>query len=160
MMEVSGIRIDRKAWDYIPATENIRPLRDRMVLKPIDWKPSGLAVFTKGGTPTRGVVLRIGPGCYPTIYSKDRSKSWPSKVLRKCDVKVWDLVQLEEYPYPTIQWGDQPVLIAREEDVTGILEYGSGVPRCKAKNCTLFVESSEEFCTDHLDAMYPVTRRA
>lgn len=160
VLQQSGVRIDRKAWDYIPATENIRPLRDRMLVEPIDWEPGGLKVFTTGGQPTCGKVLAIGPGVYPTKYSKDRSKSWSSKAFRKCDVEVGDIVQLEEYPYPQVQWGDRIVLVPREEDVTGVLDHGAGVPRCHTRNCTKFVESSENYCTDCLDDMHPVIRHA
>lgn len=125
-MEVSGIRIGRKVIDFIPATERIRPLRDQIVLRPLEWEPSKIIAVAYWGKTLRGEVLAIGPGVYPKQYSKDRSKSWESKQFRACDVKVGDIVELgglelHGYDFPTLQWGDQTVVLCREADVTGVV---------------------------------------
>lgn len=124
-MEVSGVRISRKVADIIPATERIRPLRDQIVLKPLEWEPSKVIKVVYGGKTLRGEVLAVGPGVYPKQYNRDRSKSWESKQFRKCDVKVGDIVELggleiHGYDFPTVQWGNDTVVIVREADVTGV----------------------------------------
>lgn len=122
-MEVSGTRITRKVTDFVPATARIRPLRDHIVLKPLQWKPSKILEVAYWGKTLRGEVLAIGPGVYPKQYSPDRKKTWDSKAFRPCDVKVGDIVELggleiAGYDFPLIQWGNQPVIICREADVT------------------------------------------
>src|ERR1043166_8914231 len=111
-MEVSGIRIGRKVTDLIPATENIRPLREHSVLRPLEWEPSKIVAVAYWGKTLRGEVLAVGPGVYPKQYNRDRSKSWDSKACRPCDVKVGDVVELggleiHGYDFPTVRWGDQ-----------------------------------------------------
>lgn len=132
LMEVSGIRLGRKRVDFIPATENIRPLRDQIVVRPLPWEPSpylkskGMEIVWQGGV-LRGEVLAVGPGHYPKQYNKDRSKCWDSKAFLPTDTKVGDIVELgglEIHGYDHwlhVQWGDQKVIIASERDVTGVV---------------------------------------
>lgn len=135
VLEKSGVNIGRKRIDFIPATQNIRPLRNQIVVKPLPWEPSptlkalGVEVIWQGGV-LRGEVLAVGPGCYPKLYNKDRSKCWDSKTFRPCDVKAGDIVELgglEIHGYQhwlTVQWGNDKVIIASEQDVTGIVDNG------------------------------------
>lgn len=132
MLEQSGIRMGRKRTDIIPADATIRPLRDQIVVKPLDWQPSkiladlGMKIVYQGKT-LRGEVLAVGPGCYPKRYNRDRSKSWDSMQFRPTEVKVGDVVELgglelRGYQFDELLWGTQAVVICREQDVTGIVQ--------------------------------------
>jgi co-chaperonin GroES (HSP10) len=136
VVEKSGIRIGRKRLDYIPAEANIRPLRDKIVVKPLPWEPSpylksiGAEIVWQGGV-LRGTVLAVGPGTYWTKTNKDRNKAWQEKQLTRTEVKVGDVVELgglELRGYDhwlTVQWGSDKVIIASEQDVTGVLEQAA-----------------------------------
>lgn len=126
-MNVSGVRISRKLTDLVGEHETIRPLRDHIVLLPLEWEPSKVIKVAYWGKTLRGKVLAIGPGVYPKQYSPDRKKTWDSKAFRACDVKVGDVVELgglelHGYDFPIVQWGHQTVIICREADVIGVVE--------------------------------------
>lgn len=124
-IESTGIRLDRTATDQVNGT--LRPLRDHIVVKPLNWQPSKI-IQIAGDTrkPLRGVVVAVGPGVYPWIYNKDRSKRWPSKQFRKTEVKVGDTVELGGlenggYSFPQVIIGTELHVVAREADVCGIV---------------------------------------
>lgn len=126
MLQQSGVRLDRKRVEFIPADSTIRPLRDQIVIKPLAWEPSKIIDVVYRGKTLRGEVLAVGPGVYPKQYNKDRSKSWDSKAFRPCDVKVGDVVELggleiRGYSFDEYLWGDQPIVMCREADVTGVV---------------------------------------
>ena len=126
----SGVRIERRTTDLIPQGAKIRPLRDQIIVKPLEWSPSKvLKVY--GGTrkPVRGIVVACGPGHFPTRYNANRSKSWESKAFLPTDVKVGDTVELggleiDGYSFPQVMIGNELHLIAREADVCGIVGTG------------------------------------
>lgn len=124
-IESTGVRLDRKATDYV-AQGHLRPLRDHIVVKPLEWNPSKV-IEIAGNTrrPLRGEVVAVGPGCYPWIYNKDRSKRRESKIFRPTEVKVGDVVELggleiDGYSFPQVMVGTETFLVAREADVVGI----------------------------------------
>ncbi len=98
------------------------------MLEPIAWPFSEVIEVIYSGRALRGIVRAVGPGCYEKKYDGPkgkRTKSWDSKHLRPCDVKVGDIVQLgglslEGYLFQTFRWGDKEMVICRENDVTGI----------------------------------------
>lgn len=123
-----GVRIGNETYDQVPAESKIRPLRDVIVLEPLDWRPSTLIPVIWQGKPLRGKVLAIGPGTHPKRYNGRkgvRTKSWDSKAYRPCDVKVGDEIELgglelRGYLFQTFRWGSIECVICREEDVTGV----------------------------------------
>jgi co-chaperonin GroES (HSP10) len=132
VLEQSGVRIGRKRVDIIPEEATIRPLRDKIVVKPLPWEPSpylksiGAEIVWRGGV-LRGEVLAVGPGTHWTKTNKERTKAWQEKRLTPTDVKVGDIVELgglEIRGYDhwlTVQWGNDTVIIASEQDVTGVV---------------------------------------
>lgn len=125
-LEHSGVSLGRKRVDRIPATENIRPLRDQIVIKPLAWEPSKILEVVYRGKTLRGEILAVGPGHYPKKYNHDRSKSWDSKQFVPTQVKVGDVVELggleiRGYAFDELLWGNQPVVVCREADVTGVV---------------------------------------
>ena len=125
-MEQSGVRLGRKTTDIIPARHTLRPLRDHIVVRPLEWRPSKVIQIAGNQRKTlRGVVVAVGPGCYPWRYNADRSKRWASKAFRKTEVKVGETVELggldlDGIPFPEVVIGNQLHIICREEDVAGI----------------------------------------
>ena len=116
-----GAELSHKTTAYIPADAKIRPLRDQMIVKPLDNAFSSLVVVINESKPIRVEVLAIGPGVYPLRYDHvekhKRTKVWWSKALRRCDVQVGDVVSIESFERQCFYWGPQICLIAREEDV-------------------------------------------
>jgi len=115
----------------VPATSMIRPLRDYLIVEPLNVVLSQLIIVHEDTKPLRGIVKAAGPGCYPKIYDHpdkhQRTKMWDSKVFRPCVVKVGDVIELgghefQGYKFPTLYWGSKLHLIVREEDVSGILD--------------------------------------
>lgn len=125
-VESTGIELDRSRTDVLPPGATLRPLRDQIVVRPLEWKPSSIiAIAGNDRRPLRGVVVAAGPGCYPKRYNRDRSKTWPSAQFRPTQVKVGDTVELGGlelggYMFPQIMIDNVMHVICREEDVTGI----------------------------------------
>lgn len=116
---------------FIPGDEKIRPLRDQIVVEPIDVVYSRYILVDRRERPLRGKVLAVGPGCYPKRYDHPekhkRTKMWDSRRFRPCDVKVGDIVELGGseiggYAFEQYQWGDKRVLLCREADVAGVVD--------------------------------------
>jgi hypothetical protein len=124
-----GVRIGNDTITGIPATAKLRPLRDVLIVEPLDWEPSGLLNVVYFGKPLRGRVLAAGPGCFPIKYNGrkgQRSKSWDSNVFRPTEVKVGDIVELGGleiggYLFESFLWGNKRCIRCREEDVAVIL---------------------------------------
>ena len=137
----TGERIGHETFDSVPAACTIKPLRDQIVVEPVDWQPSKIIAVAYTGRPLRGIVRAVGPGCYPKRYDGPkgkRTKSWDSKQFRPCDVKVGDLVELggleiAGYLHMTFRWGDKEMVMCREEDVALVDESGAENARSKSR---------------------------
>lgn len=111
----------------VPATAQIRCLRDWMVVEPLAVEHSKVLAVIEDTKPLRGIVKAVGPGCYPKRYNHPdkhvRTKMWASKSFRPTEVKVGDIVELGGYDiggyaFQTFRWGDVTHLLCREEDVS------------------------------------------
>lgn len=135
-----GIRIGNETFDSIPADARIRPLRDQIILEPLDWEPSKIIAVAYSGKPLRGIVRAVGPGIYPKRYDGPkgrRSKMWDAKCFRPCDVKVGDVVELGGlelggYLHMTIRWGAKEMVVCREEDVAIVDDEASEARHARA----------------------------
>lgn len=126
-----GTRIGNETCTIIPADAKIRPLRDQIIVEPLDWQPSKIILVAGTHTkPLRGIVRAVGPGRYPIRYNGrkgQRTKSWDAKCFRPTDVKVGDTVELGGleiggYLHQTIIWGTTEMVVCREEDVAIVCE--------------------------------------
>lgn len=135
-LDSPGIRIKNALNVIVGEHEQIRCLRDYMVVEPLDWTPSKIIIIAGyQGEALRGIVRAIGPGVRPKRYDGPkgrRTKSWDSKAFRPCDVKVGDIVEfggleLKGFLHPTILWGTKEMVLCREEDICGIVETESNV---------------------------------
>ena len=139
MTGISGVRHERRTTDFVAATETIRPLRDRIVIEPLDWsavRPGSRIIAIRDGKPVRGRVLAVGPGTHRRRYNRQRVAGEAQKFQRSyvttrtfvpVDVKVGDIVELgglelKGYDFPTVNWGGRECLIIQEQDVCGV--YG------------------------------------
>jgi chaperonin GroES len=94
---------------------SIRPLSDRIVVKPKDAETTTKGGIVLPGTadkekPMEGEVLAIGNGKY--IDGK----------LQPLQVKVGDRILFGKYSGTNIKLDDSELLVMREEDVMGVLE--------------------------------------
>jgi len=129
-MSATGVRIGNETLAQIPATENVRPLRDQIVLEPLDWEPSKIIAVAYQGKPLRGRVLAVGPGRHHLKYNGPkgkRTKCWEAKHFQRTEVKVGDIVELGGleiggYLHHRFRWGDKDCVMVREGDVAGIVE--------------------------------------
>lgn len=128
---MEGVRIESKRHEVIAPTERIRPLRDHIVVRPMEWEPSRTIQIAGNTRRTlRGTVTAVGPGVYPWVYNRDRSKRWLSKAFRGTVVKVGDVVELgglenDGYSFPQVIIGTEMHVLCREEDVCGIVTQGN-----------------------------------
>lgn len=126
-MESSGVRLEGTRHEVIAPAERIRPLRDQIVVKPMEWNPSRTIQIAGNTRRTlRGTVVAVGPGCYPKRYNRDRSKTWDSKAFQRTEVKVGDVVELggleiDGYSFPQVLIGNELHVICREADVAGVV---------------------------------------
>ena len=144
MLDSPGVRVGNELNVFLPADAPLRCINDRIVVEPLDWRPSSI-IFVAGyeGRPLRGIVRAVGPGCYRIRYQNAETGEWSfsvpkgrrkamrrSNVFRPCDVKVGDVVEfggleIGGFLHPTIMWGHKEVVLCREEDVAGIVETQS-----------------------------------
>lgn len=122
--------IERTTSTLIPAEATIRPLKDRLFIKPLDIKFSEIIECIRFGRPVRGKVIAAGPGNYRRRYNRDRSKTWESKTFIPMQVKVGDIVELgglnifdgQGYSFDEVLYGTERLLVITEKDVAGVVD--------------------------------------
>ena len=90
----------------------LRPLKDRILVKPIERKASEFIQAIHNELPTEGVVVAVGPG----KVVKGR--------LRPLDTKVGDHIKFGEGDYlkfPEYWVGNHRYLVMSEADVAGVI---------------------------------------
>lgn len=125
----AGSHLSSVTATRISADENIRPLRDVIIVEPLDGTLSAIIEVIHESRPLKGIVKAVGPGCYPKKYDHPekhkRTKTWDSTHRRPTEVKVGDTVELGGeaiggYAFDCFYWGERLHLMCREEDVCGI----------------------------------------
>lgn len=128
----SGVELDRKRVEYIPQDATIKPLGDRIFVRPLPAITSSLLYVVHQSKALRGVVVAVGPGYrLKRIYKNSRGeavKSGETGRVRPCDVKVGDVVELGGkeiggYSFPKINIGNVEHVIAQEADIAMIVEH-------------------------------------
>lgn len=126
-----GTRLGNETLTIVPRDMQIRPLRDQIIVEPLQWQPSKIILIAGMHTKAlRGIVRAVGPGIYPKRYNGrkgQRTKSWDAKCFRPTDVQVGDIVELGGleiggYLHQTFIWGTTEMVICREEDVAVVCE--------------------------------------
>lgn len=120
-----------KGITMFEADEKIQPRGDWLCIEPLDAVFSNLVYIQHETKPLRGIVKAVGPGCYPKRYDhadkQKRTKMWRSPAFRPTQVKIGDIVELGGlehggYAFESFYWGDKIHIMAREEDVAGVLD--------------------------------------
>jgi co-chaperonin GroES (HSP10) len=119
-----GVSLSEENLAFIPADWTLKPLRDQMVVEPLDVVLSRILILPPAEKTLRARVLAIGPGYYPNRYDHDdkhrRTKIWAGTVFQPCEVKVGQIVRLEGFNNEGFFWGDKYCVHAREADVVGM----------------------------------------
>ena len=129
-MRSNSVRIDHKTPDFIAAGERIRPLRDRIVVRPLEPEHSDILTIPWLGKPLRGEVIAAGPGSYPKKYklnAQGHKQSFTySNHFQPTEVKPGDIVELGGreiggYMFPKIWINGIAHVICQEADVCGVI---------------------------------------
>lgn len=124
-------RVTHDSSTAIPADAKLRPLRDQIIIEPLNRVHSHIIVTHENTKPLRGIVKAVGPGCFPKVYDHPdkggRTKMWDSDVFQPTEVKVGDVVELGGadlggYSFQTFYWGSKLHLFCREPDISGIVD--------------------------------------
>jgi co-chaperonin GroES (HSP10) len=119
--------------DIIPRESTIRPLRDKILIRPLAWEPSKVLEVVRHGRPLRGEVIAVGPGSHPKKYKAGpkgpRSLMDYSKRFQPTEIKPGDIVELgglnifdgQGYQFTEIMHGTELLLICQEADVVGVV---------------------------------------
>lgn len=126
---MSGVTLSAKA-EILPAGTKLRLLRDRILVRPLDWHPSSIVQVVRHGRALRGVVAEVGPGRYYRRYRPHPTDSRKRQYVEtatfiRTEVKVGDVVELgglnaydgQGYNFPQVMIGTETFLIAQEQDV-------------------------------------------
>jgi co-chaperonin GroES (HSP10) len=130
MENCPGARATNRTLTMVPHNAEVKPLRDRIVIEPLDWKPSQYLEVVYTGETLRGRVKAIGPGRHPIKYDGPkgkRTKAWEAKQFIPTEVKVGDIVELggleiRGYLFTSFLWGDKEHIICQEADVAGVVD--------------------------------------
>lgn len=123
------MRFGGETFTGVPASCTIRPLRDQIILEPIEVTYSDTILVINETKPLKGRILAIGPGHYPKKYDHQdkgkRTKMWDSTRFRPTECKVGDIVELggaelNGYAFETFRWGDKLCVHCREADVAAV----------------------------------------
>lgn len=107
--------------DYLPPGQSLRPLRDQIVVRVVNFEWSDILVGTYHGKPVQGEVVAAGPGKFPYIHARGERDGKrfheirESTYFRATEVKPGDFVFLDG-----LQDGGRPfemVMIAGEQHV-------------------------------------------
>ncbi len=132
-----GLTAASDSLTIIPKEAKLRPLRDQLIVEPLDTVYSTRLIVKSDTKPMRGIVRAAGPGHYPAYYlDKDgdriadhkrsqRAKKAHGEQFMPTEVKVGDTVYLGGmesggYSFDTFLWGDTLMLHCTERDVAGI----------------------------------------
>jgi hypothetical protein len=134
-----GAELSYKTLTTIPAEATLRPLRDEIIVEPLDGVISAIIHVIEERKPVSGIVRAVGPGCWIKQYAAGNPPVWypvyappekgkrtmvrDSKVFRATQVKVGDRIELDVVRAQALQtfyWGSKLMLAAREEDVAAV----------------------------------------
>jgi len=122
-------RLSNESISHIPASMTIRPLRDQMIVQPIDVMHSRRLIIPPHESKlVRAKVLSVGPGHYPNRYDGPkgkRTKMMAGTTFVPTEVKVGDIIHLDGRQTGTPAFegfyhGEKYCIHCRQEDVAGI----------------------------------------
>ena len=139
-------RLSRESTTKVEGGSKIRPLRDQVIVEPLNVVLSQSIITKEIVKPLRGIVKAVGPGHYPKVYDHPdkhgRTKMWDSPTFQPTTLKVGDVIELggiefRGYSFDTFLWGGAMHLICREADVSGVVDgMTADEARAEAEACT------------------------
>lgn len=132
-----GLSAASESLTLIAPNERLRPLRDQMIVEPLDIVHSTILIVHSDTKPVRGIVRAVGPGHYPASYldkngdrlpdhkRKERKEKAHGKHFVPTQVKVGDIVHLggmehKGYAFETFVHGSKLMVSCTERDVACI----------------------------------------
>jgi co-chaperonin GroES (HSP10) len=126
-----GTALSHTAIAFVGPNERIRPLRDVIIVKPIDPHFSDVLSVHWRGKPVKGTVIAAGPGTYPWKHTRGKREGKDFHEIRQSaqfmptEVKAGDVVELgglerEGYAFQTVIVDGVECVIATEKDVCGV----------------------------------------
>ena len=112
---------------WLPEGTRLRPLRDQIVVKALEWRPSSvIEIAGNQRRPMRGEVVAVGPARRVKTYGRD-SKGQRCKVydygqtipteLRPGDIVELGGLELDGYHFQQVTIGSEVYVICQEMDV-------------------------------------------
>lgn len=113
---------------------SLRMLGDRILLRPLPWKPSETIDVIRFGRPVRGTIVSIGNGENPKKYKRNREGQKVSfeysKHFRPSELKPGDTVEIgginifdgDGYKFEEITVNNETLLVCSEKDVACVCE--------------------------------------
>ena len=138
--QTRGARIGAETLNFVPADAHIRPLRDQLIVEPLEVIYSRHVLVRRTTKPLRGIVKAVGPGAFEIGYRdaqgrrtndrtgpKRRTERFHTNTWVPMSLKVGDVIELggaenEGYSWETFWWGDTLHLHCTEKDVAGICD--------------------------------------
>lgn len=111
---------------------SLRMLGDRLLIRPLQWRPSARLEVITQRRPFSGVVLAAGPGKYPKRRTPTNDPKVHKLTLKSryqpTEVRVGDVVELgglnifdgNGYQFPEVIVNGEACLIVSEQDVCGV----------------------------------------
>ncbi len=135
-----GVRLGKETLAFVPADHKIRPLRDQLIVEPLDVVYSRRLIVRCDTKPLRGVVKAAGPGTFEIGYRDARGRPTNDRTgpYRRTEryhtnrwvpmsLKVGDVIEVggaenEGYSWDTFYWGDVLHFHCTERDVCGVVD--------------------------------------
>lgn len=137
---MTGVTVSARAT-ILEAGSKLRLLRDRILLRPLDWVPSRIITVIRQGRPVRGIVEAVGPGRYYRRYrphptNPNQRQFVETSTFIPTEVKAGDVVELgglnvydgQGYNFPQVVIGTETFLICQEQDVCFVHEADEQLP--------------------------------
>lgn len=124
---------ERTTPSFVDSPERLRPLRDHILLQPLEWEASKTLAVIRSGRPLRGIVQAIGPGTHPKKYLRNANGQKRafrySRHFQRTELQVGDVVELgglniydgAGYRFPEVVVDGIPHLLIQEADVAGVV---------------------------------------
>lgn len=129
----SGVRLKDKSLNFISTGRRVRPLKDRIIVKPLALSLSERIEANWNGAPVCGTVVAAGPGSYPNIHERGIKDGKPyrtvrqSKHFRPTEVKIGDVVylggmEIGGYLFPQVWFDGAWCVVCQEADIAVLAE--------------------------------------
>ena len=147
-----GVRLGHESLTCVSKDHKIRPLRDQLIIEPLDVIYSRTLFVQRSTKPLRGIIKACGPGAFEIGYKDAQGKrtndrAGPRRRTQRhhtnryvpMSLRVGDVVELggaehEGYSWEGFFWGDVYHIHATERDICGIVDITEAEARREAQH--------------------------